>query len=261
MGTRANSPKVRVTTPEFGLADAAYRAFRPRYPAALFDAILAAVGPGRDLVIDLGAGTGLSTAPLSAHFTQVIAVEPDAAMARALAGLASNIEADPSSAEDFSAEPESADLVTAGNCFYWFDGPAVAARIARWLKPGAPFAAYRYDLPMLHGQAAEIVGREYHGPWDPYRHERLRDVEYTVRTLRAAAGFAEVSLHHVPHARVLTPREVAGFFASSSFASAYARDIGDADYFTKLADELEAACGPTIETDSSVELVLARKGV
>lgn len=247
-----------MTTPEFGLADAAYRAFRPQYPAALFEAILAAVGPGRDLVIDLGAGTGLSTAPLSAHFKQVIAVEPDAAMARALAGLASNIGVDPRPAEDFSAEPESADLVTAGNCFYWFDGPAVADRIARWLRPGAPFAAYRYDVPMLHGQAAEIVGREYRGPWDSFRHERLRDEEYTVRTLRAAAGFAEVSLHHIPHARKLSPREVAGFFASSSYASAYARDIGDADYFNKLAEELEQACGPMIESDFSVELVLAR---
>ncbi len=250
-----------MTTPEFGLADAAYRAFRPQYPAALFDAILAAVGPGRDLVIDLGAGTGLSTAPLSAHFTQAIAVEPDAAMARALAGLASNIEVDARPAEDFSADPDSADLVTAGNCFYWFDGPAVAVRIAGWLRSGAPFAAYRYDLPMLHGEAAEIVGREYHGPWDSYRHDRLRDVEYTERTLRAAPGFAEVSVQNVPQVLMLSPREVAGFFASSSFAGAYARDIGDADYFTKLADELEAACGPTIESDFSVELVLARTAV
>ncbi len=247
-----------MTTPEFGLAGTAYRAFRPEYPPALFDAIVAAVGPGRDLVIDLGAGTGLSTAPLSAHFERVIAVEPDAAMAQALTGLADNIEVDPRPAEDFSAEPDSADLVTAGNCFYWFDGPAVADRIAGWLRPGAVFAAYRYDVPVLHGRAADIVGREYHGPWDSYRHDRLRDVEYTERTLRAAPEFAEVLVQHVPQVLMLLPREVAGFFASSSFASAYARDIGDADYFTKLAEELDAACGPTIESDFSVELVLAR---
>ena len=250
-----------MSSPEFGLADAAYRAFRPRYPAALFDAILAAVGPEPDLVIDLGAGTGLSTAPLSTHFKRIIAVEPDAAMARALAGLASNIEADPSSAEDFSAEPESADLVTAGNCFYWFDGPAVAARIARWLKPGAPFAAYRYRFPGVTGAAGEIIEREDRVHWDAFRHDRLRDQAYTKRTLQDCPAFADVSVHEIPGMRHLTPQALAGFFASSSFASAYARDIGDADYFTKLADELEAACGPTIETDSSVELVLARKGV
>lgn len=250
-----------MTTPEFGLADSAYRAFRPEYPPALFDMILAAAGSGRDLAIDLGAGTGLSTLPLSAHFKQVVAVEPDAAMARALRGLADNIEVDPRPAEDFSAEPESADLVTAGNCFYWFDGPAVADQIARWLKTGAPLAAYRYNVPMLAGRAEEIVGREFRGPWDLYRHDRLRDEEYTVRTLRAAEAFAEVTLQNVSHVLVLSPREVAGFFASSSFASAYAREIGDADYFNKLAAELEAACGPTIESDFSVELVLARTAV
>jgi hypothetical protein len=65
-------------------------------------------------------------------------------------------------------------------------------------------------------------------------------------------------VHEIPGVHHLAPQALAGFFASSSFASAYARDIGDADYFNKLANELEAACGPTIEADYSVELVLAR---
>ncbi len=250
-----------MTTPEFGLADSAYRAFRPQYPASLFDAILAAVGPGRDLVFDLGAGTGLSTAPLSAHFTRVIAVEPDAAMAQALTGLADNIEVDPRAAEDFSADPDSADLVTAGTCFYWFDGPAVAERIVRWLRPGAVLAAYRYRFPGLTGSAKEIVGREDRAHWDAFRHDRLRDQAYTRRTLQECPAFTDVSVHEIPGVHHLAPQALAGFYASSSFASAYARDIGDADYFTKLADELEAACGPAIEADFAVELVLARTAV
>ncbi len=247
-----------MTTPEFGLAGAAYRAFRPQYPPALFDVILAAVGPGRDLVIDLGAGTGLSTVPLSAHFTRVVAVEPDAAMARTLSDLADNIVVDPRSAEEFSAEPESADLVTAGTCFYWFDGPAVAERVARRLRPGAVFAAYRYRFPGLTGSAKEIVDREDRANWDALRHDRLRDQAYTRRTLQECPAFTDVSVHEIPGVQHLAPQALAGFFASSSFASAYARDIGDADYFKKLASELEAACGPKIETDFSVELVLAR---
>ncbi len=247
-----------MTIPEFGLADAAYRAFRPEYPPALFDAIVAAVGPGRDLVIDLGAGTGLSTAPLCTHFTRVIAVEPDAAMARTLSELADNIVVDLRPAEDFSADPASADLVTAGTCFYWFDGPAVAERIARWLRPGAVFAAYRYRFPGLTGSAKEIIGREDRAHWDAFRHDRLRDQAYTRRTLQECLAFTDVSVREIPGVHHLAPQALAGFYASSSFASAYARDIGDADYFTKLANELEAACGPTIEVDYSVELVLAR---
>lgn len=250
-----------MTTPEFGLAGAAYRAFRPEYPPALFEMIMAAVGVARDLVIDLGAGTGLSTVPLSAHFTRVIAVERDAAMAKSLAGLADNIEVDPRSAEDFSAEPDGADLVTAGNCFYWFDGPAVANRIAGWLRPGAPLAAYRYRFPGLTGSAKEIIDRENRAHWDAFRHDRLRDQAYTGRTLQNCPAFTDVSVHEFPGTHHMAPQALSGFFASSSFASAYARDIGDADYFTKLAAELDAACGPSIEADYSVELVLARTAV
>ena len=247
-----------MTTPEFGLAGAAFRAFRPEYPTALFEIIEAEAGPARGLVIDLGAGTGLSTAPLSTRFERVIAVEPDAAMAAALSDLADNIEVDPRSAEAFSAESDSADLVTAGNSFYWFDGQAVADRIGRWLIRGAPFAAYRYRFPGATGAAGAIIQREDQAHWDSFRHDRLRDQEYTKRTLLDCSAFAEVSVHELPGIRHLTPQALAGFFASSSFASAYAREIGDADYFTRLAEELEKACGPTIEIDSSVELILAR---
>ncbi len=247
-----------MTAPEFGLADAAYRAFRPDYPAALFEAILAAVGPRRDLAIDLGAGTGLATAPLCPHFARVIAVEPDAAMASALADLSSNVEVDPRHAETFSADAGSADLVSAANCFYWFDGPAVAGRISRWLRPGAVFAASRYRFPGLTGAAREIIKREDRAHWDAFRHDRLRDEEYTKRTLRDCPAFTDVSVHQIPCIHYLTPRAVAGFFASSSFASAYARSIGDGTYFDRLAHELEDACGGSIESDAPVELVLAR---
>ena len=245
-------------TPEFGLEDAAYRSFRPNYPPALFEAILAAVGPHLGLAVDLGAGTGIATAPLCPHFERVIAVEPDAAMASALAGLAGNVEVDPRDAESFSLQAGSADLVNAANCFYWFDGPAVAQRIAQWLRPGAVLAASRYRFPGLTGAANEILKRENRAHWDAFRHDRLRDEEYTKRTLRNCPAFADVSVIQIPCIHYMTPRAVAGFFASSSFASAYARSIGDDTYFDRLADELEAACGGSIESNAPIELVLAR---
>ena len=250
-----------MSTPEFGLADAAYRAFRPNYPPALFVAILAAVGPRRGVAVDLGAGTGLATAPLCPHFGRVIAVEPDAAMASALAELASNVEVDPRDAESFSLEAGSADLVNAANCFYWFDGPAVADRIAQWLRPGAVFAAIRYRFPGLTGAAREIIKRENEAHLDAFRHDRLRDEAYTKRTLRACKAFAEVSVHEIPCVNYLTPQAVAGFFASSSFGSAYARSIGDSTYFDRLADELENSCGSSIESNAPLELVLARTAI
>src|SRR5262249_13205185 len=66
----------------FGARIEDYAKFRLAYPPALFDAIDAALAPGlRRFAVDLGSGTGLSTAQLLGRFSRVAAVEPDPRMA------------------------------------------------------------------------------------------------------------------------------------------------------------------------------------
>ncbi|MGD0957863.1 MAG: hypothetical protein ABR953_13690 [Candidatus Acidiferrales bacterium] len=66
----------------FGQAVDAYVAFCPEYPHELFERILAAVSlDHRDRAMDLGAATGKSARALLDHFSEVVAVEPDALMA------------------------------------------------------------------------------------------------------------------------------------------------------------------------------------
>jgi len=53
----------------FGDAVAAYAAYRPEYPAELWEKILAGIPPEhRQRAVDLGAGTGLSAVPLAQWF-------------------------------------------------------------------------------------------------------------------------------------------------------------------------------------------------
>jgi len=117
----------------------AYVRGRPGYPEALFDALLGLgrVAPGA-LVADVGAGTGISSAPLLARGLRVAAIEPDEAMrAAALAALGSRpgFRALPGSAEATGLDGASVDLVLAAQAFHWFDAARARAEFARILRP------------------------------------------------------------------------------------------------------------------------------
>lgn len=66
----------------FGEAVDDYDAYRPGYPAALVDDVLAAAGPGP--VLEVGAGTGKATVSFAAHGIELTCVEPDTRMAAVL---------------------------------------------------------------------------------------------------------------------------------------------------------------------------------
>lgn len=117
-----------------GAADA-YERGRPPYPpdviARLID--VCRLGPGR-VVVDLAAGTGRLTRLLQPSGARVIPVEPVAEMR---ASLPDAVEG---TAESMPLPDESADAVTVGQAFHWFDGPAAVGEIARVLKPGGTLA-------------------------------------------------------------------------------------------------------------------------
>jgi ubiquinone/menaquinone biosynthesis C-methylase UbiE len=127
-----------------------YRRYRPSYPDALVDWIVAHL-PSAARVVDVGAGTGIFTRQLAARDLDVIGVEPNADMhaaaereggARYVAGEAAAL----------NLPSESADLIIAAQAFHWFPLEATLAewrRVARrdgWcgvvfnLRASTPFA-------------------------------------------------------------------------------------------------------------------------
>ena len=119
----------------FGSVYNKYRNFRPGYPKILFKKIIESVPCNmRNVAMDLGAGTGLSTIPLCRWFGKIIAVEPDNRMSRCISKRNKRIIVFNSKAEEHVQESSSIELITCGNALYWMDGPRVILNAALWLR-------------------------------------------------------------------------------------------------------------------------------
>ncbi len=128
-----------------------YERFRPSPPPVLLD-ILAryAQVPHPHLVVDLGAGTGLSARAWADRADRVAALEANPEMVRqASRAPAANLAYLRAYADHAPVADGSADLVTCAQSFHWMDPAVVLAEAARMLRPGGVFAAYDYDLPPL----------------------------------------------------------------------------------------------------------------
>lgn len=248
--------------PRFGHAAAEFERYRPEYPPALFERILAAVpADHRERAIDLGAGTGKATRALLPHFREVIAVEPDHGMATKLKEDLPTVIVRNVTAEDFSQPPSTVDLVIVANALHWMDAPRVFANVHSWLHPGAILAVFDRPLPKTIPSIDAITRAEMRGPWKPYRDERVGKKYVWQGQVRSASGFALVDETKFPYVIPMFPADFVGFWRSTSYASAYALTLSDPEpYWRGLESRFaEAAANQPIPVDFSPTLILMRK--
>ena len=123
--------------------------YRPRPPEALLASLLQLARVERAaLVVDLGAGTGLSARAWEGHADRVVGVEPNPAMqaeAERLTGAA-NVVFVGAFAQDTGLPGGEADVVTCSQSLHWMEPGPTFAEAARLLRPGGVFAAYDYDV-------------------------------------------------------------------------------------------------------------------
>jgi ubiquinone/menaquinone biosynthesis C-methylase UbiE len=142
-----------------------YDQVRPTPPSALLDLLTQLIHtPHPALVVDLGSGTGLSTAIWGERVERVIGIEPNADMRKEavhkLEGhpYAAHIEYREGVAHQTNLPDGSVDIVTAAQSFHWMEPTATLAEIARILRPGGLFAAYDYDWPpAIHWELDRLV--------------------------------------------------------------------------------------------------------
>ena len=118
-----------------------YAKYRPSYPDALIDRLVADLDPSSKLVAaDVGAGTGISSRLLADRGIEVIAIEPNIAMTR-VARVHPLVKFHNGSAEDTKLPDTSVNLVTCFQAFHWFNPEPTLKEFARILEPRGKLAA------------------------------------------------------------------------------------------------------------------------
>lgn len=156
-----------------------YAAFRPQYTKALFEAVASRCS-ARQVLIDIGCGTGQAVQGLSPYFETVIGVDPSPTQIESAVQLP-NAQYFVGGAEQFSTVVKAAipnvaaDCVTCTQAVHWFDIPKFLAEVDRVLKPGGQLVIVNYPTcvvePSLVGDRLHAMDRHLleNGFWPPER--------------------------------------------------------------------------------------------
>lgn len=141
---------------------AGYARSRPAVHPHVIERIARRLGVQPATALDLGCGTGLSTAPLATLSRRVIGIEPSASMLRWAPHTAPRAMFAAGSGESMPVRAWSIDLVTAAGSLNWSNLDRVFAEVRRVLAPGGKFVIYDFGQGQggaLEGWHAEFTRR------------------------------------------------------------------------------------------------------
>jgi SAM-dependent methyltransferase len=179
-----------------------YHAVRPRYPHAIWDALIERTGlePGAR-VLEIGAGTGIATTELVRRGFHVTALEPGAAMAAIIdrhLGDTGMVDVRIGHFDTLKWDGEPFDLAIGATSLHWIERGLLNARLPTLVKPGGHAALLHY-LHVAGGDTAFFeAAQACYARWDPnywdpdYVEHHLRPPEETshhVRMLDDLPGF------------------------------------------------------------------------
>jgi SAM-dependent methyltransferase len=205
----------------FGSIAADYDRFRSQPAEAAVDWLL----PARcDLLVDVGAGTGLFTRALAARAGHVVAVEPDERMRAVLQERSPGVEVLAGSGEAIPLPDGRADGVFASSAWHWMDPEKAVPEVARVLRDGGRFGLiWTGRDPDSDWLRAREWFREASGDRDPLRGPR-RDV-----VLPEGGEFTNIETRSFHFTRSMTPADLVEWLATYSgviTASPEDRELG-----------------------------------
>lgn len=146
---------------EFGATTTQYNKYRATFPTELFERLEARGVPRpEDRVLDVGTGTGFFGAGLATDTVDVFGADIDRGMLKQTQDTHTGessivyIQADAASLPFHSA---SFDVVTAAQCWHWFDRDAAASEAHRVLVPGGSLIITHFDWLPRSGNVVETT--------------------------------------------------------------------------------------------------------
>lgn len=158
---------------DFGKTASDYARHRMGFPEAFFQRLFnEGLAHAGEVALDLGTGTGTVARGLALRGLAVTGLDPSSALLAQAAELdrAAGVQVRQVNAavEEASLPDASFDLITAGQCWHWFNRPAAAARVRRWLRPGGRLVIAHFDWLPLAGnmvEATETLIKSYNPAW------------------------------------------------------------------------------------------------
>ncbi|MGY3040525.1 SAM-dependent methyltransferase [Rhodanobacter sp. TND4EL1] len=151
-------------TIDFGRTAGDYARHRAGFPGIFFERLLGdgSVHPG-NAVLDLGTGTGTVARGLALSGCDVTGLDHSApllvqaAEMDRVAGV--QVKQVRARVENADFEPASFDVVTAGQCWHWFERARTASLVRTWLRPGGRFIIAHFDWLPLNGNMVQDTER------------------------------------------------------------------------------------------------------
>lgn len=135
-----NETTERTPTKRFSARAKYYNKYRPGYPEEIGELLRTECGlESSSVIADIGSGTGILSEMFLKSGNVVYSVEPNKEMREVAEELLSeydNFRSVAGSAESTSLEDRSADIITVGHAFHWFDINKSRLEFSRILKPG-----------------------------------------------------------------------------------------------------------------------------
>jgi SAM-dependent methyltransferase len=216
-----------------------YAAFRPQYPAALFD-WLASVCLRQEVAWDCACGSGQASGSLASHFGRVVGTDASSTQVAA-AKATETTRFVVAASEQAPLADNTVDLVAVAAALHWFVGQTFFAEVRRVVRPGGVFAAWSYGMPNVDSDDVDsVVSGFINGLLGPYWPPEIRKV---------LDGYASITL---PFEELQAPAfelqvewpldRFLGFARTWSAVGRYLEERGE-DPVSKLAGELEELWG------------------
>lgn len=190
-----------------------YVKYRPTYPDAAIDVILARLGEAAPLTAaDIGAGTGISARLLAERGVRVLAIEPNAEMRRA-AEINPLVEFREGTSEVTNLPESSVNLVTCFQSFHWFNPVLTLPEFRRILQPSGRLAVVwnlrdRTDeFTLLYTQIVKTASNNHPAE----QHDR------SIEPLLASADFTNIQIYDFIHKQDVDLQGLIGRAQSASY--------------------------------------------